>query len=268
MQRFHLIEPSSELASSGLWDEETCEEIVHPRFKKSDLDKRRHDLALPGTRLRPLAQDDRIPVILIAKQNAYTMIFPRGWAQALLHSVVYTATMLGGLEERRAQHREAGVPCFPEHFGNVCGAGKDFEASVAKEDERRWNRKPPGKRIDHPTWTPEWDKVLRLDEEESMSAKGAWLFPSSLAAHAEQVEGVINAFRSARGMALLAGGFAASAVVHVKLEVEGRGSPGRMAELHALQAEERAKWIDAVDKGADRLHDGVSQAQLVSDCES
>jgi ribonuclease P/MRP protein subunit POP1 len=227
------------------------------------LDKRRHDLALPGTRLRPLAQDDRIPVILVAKQNAFKLLFPRGWAQPLLHSVVYTATMLGGLEERRAQHREAGVPCFPEQYGNVCDAGREFEVSVAKEDERRWSRKPPGKRIDHPTWTPEWEKVLRLDEEESMSAKGVWLLPSALAAHADKAEGAVNAFRKARGMAPLPSGFSASAVVHVKLEVEGRGSPGRMAEIHALGDGERAEWIEAVCEGADRLHDGVSHAQLV-----
>lgn len=258
------VDPNPELAGSQLWDSELRESILTPTFKKADLDKRKNVLKSPGTRLRPLAQDDRIPVLLIAKDNAFSILFPRGWGQAILHSVVYTGTLVGGLEQRRNQHREAGVPCFPEHYSEVCPASMEWQVSVAKEDERRWSRKPPGKRLENPTWVPDWDKVLRLSEEQRVNGEKAWLFPPSLYDYVDKAEGAINAFRKQRGMKLLPTGLTTTGLVQVKLEVEGRGSPGRMAQIFALDQESRQNWIHAVDQGADRLNEGISAAQTVS----
>lgn len=74
----------------------------------------------------------------------------------LLQSIVYTGTLVGGLAERRSQHREAGVPCFPEHYGAVCRAGRESQRIKGGEEEARWARKPPGKR-------PEWDSLGTRD---------------------------------------------------------------------------------------------------------
>lgn len=257
------VEPSPDLASTELWDSEIRESIISPTHKKFDLDKRKNELKLPGTRLHPLAQDDRLPVLLIARDNAYTLMFPRGWGQALLHSVVYTGTLLGGLEERRNQSREAGLQCFPEHFSEVCLAAVDWQMRVAKEDERRWSRKPPGKRLENPTWVPDWDKVLSLSEEQKLNGEKAWLFPPNLYNHVEKAEGAVNAFRRQRGMKPLPEGAERTALVQVKLEVQGRGSPGRMAQIFSLDTKNRARWIKAVDQGADRLSEGTSEAQTV-----
>lgn len=98
--------------------------------------------------------------------HGFTILFPKGWSMALLPSFVYCGVKLSGAFEAEVQHREAGVPSFPEHFGSVCSAGKQYEAAKAKEAERRWLRKPPGKRtefsalsVDHP-FKPDWDKIL------------------------------------------------------------------------------------------------------------
>ncbi len=36
------LEPSGELAESGIWDEKVRGELFKPKYKKSDLDKRRN----------------------------------------------------------------------------------------------------------------------------------------------------------------------------------------------------------------------------------
>ena len=37
-----------------------------------------------------------------------------------------------------------------------------------------------------------------------------------------------------------------TAILHVRLEVLGRGSPGDMAEIRALDSEGRGVWLDAM----------------------
>lgn len=98
--------------------------------------------------------------------HGYTMLFPKGWSMALLPSFVYCGVKLTGVFEAEVQHREAGVPSFPEHYGSVCPAGARHEDAKAKEGERRWLRKPPGKRIDFTAlsvdypFKPEWGRLL------------------------------------------------------------------------------------------------------------
>lgn len=82
--------------------------------------------------------------------HGFTLLLPAGWSQYLLVAFAYAGALISGLRERQSQSREAGVPNFPEHYGSICVAGMQWEADKAKEEERRWNRKPPGKR-------PNWD---------------------------------------------------------------------------------------------------------------
>jgi len=60
---------------------------------------------------------------------------------------------------------------------------------------------------------------------------------------------LINAFRKERGMPLLAITDAPelwdTAVVHVRLEMLGRGSPGDNAIIYSLDSYERESWIKA-----------------------
>ncbi len=263
-----VSEPSGQFAKSDLWNVEDMDRLLNPTFSKADLDRRRHESGLPGTRLKPLAHDDRIPLLLVSQGDRYTIIFPRGWSQAILHSIVYTPTLLGALEERRTVAREAGFPSFPEHYGAVCKAGKEWEESVAAEDERRWRRKPPGRRIDNPIWRGDWKRVFKVSEEDDMngqtgSLQEIWVLPKCLGEYADKAEGAINAFRKQRGMTSLPV-IAGNGVVHIKLETEGRGSPGRMAEIYALDKQERKEWLEAVDKGSDRINQDIPPALKVS----
>lgn len=82
-----------------------------------------------------------------------------------------------------------------------------------------------------------------------------------------------DAFRAQRGFGPMAFGARAlydAAVVHVRLEMPGRGSPGDMAYVYALQADELREWLDAVreEKEVGRTYfggDGQGRVQTVSD---
>lgn len=182
--------------------------------------------------------------------------------------------MIGGLTERRNQYREVGVPSFPEHYGGTCRAGKDWEVNKAAEERARWEKKPPAKRpqfaalgTSHP-WTPDWVSVLgSLDEESTINgsetANSPWLVTGPIRLHIDAICNrnkapqatllkIVNAFREQRGCPALQPTIAESlystAVLHVRLEVEARGSPGDMAIIYSISAKEREAWLSAKEK--------------------
>lgn len=91
----------------------------------------------------------------------------------ILQSLIYSQCQVGGLHERRVQYREAGLPSFPEHWSGVCVAGEKWETAQADEEERRWSRKPPGKRSEWESlgttspFRPDWNSVLPVDSPDT-----------------------------------------------------------------------------------------------------
>lgn len=165
-----------------LWSETCRMQLSRPTFKKAELDERRRQAGLPGRRLTPTEHDDCVPILIVKQQvgsdedrnamfHGYSILFPKGWSMALLPSFVYCGVKLTGMFEAEVQHREAGVPSFPEHYGSICSAAIQYEDAKAKDAERRWLRQPPGKRIDflalrvdHP-FRPDWSRVLRVSSQ-------------------------------------------------------------------------------------------------------
>jgi ribonuclease P/MRP protein subunit POP1 len=294
-------QPTASLAQSSIWEATTREELLRPQFKKSDLDYRRQkvdfsllqatdtvltsQLGIPGSQLRPIAQDNRIPLLLIQRSitsptspnessHGFTVLLPRGWSMYFLSSFVYAGSMIGGLVERRNQYRECGVPSFPEHYSDTCPAGREWEEQKAKEERERWEKKPPAKRPQYSAlgtnnpWKPDWQAVLRdrtgNEEEVEMNGRTSeiqqpWLFTRPLLDHiVALVKGsepervllrLVNTFRSQRGLAILDEKLGAelysTALVQVKVEMDGRGSPGDMAIIYALEEEARGTWLEA-----------------------
>ncbi|RXK39922.1 hypothetical protein M231_02856 [Tremella mesenterica] len=184
ISRIFPFTPSPSLASTSLWNAI----LSKPRFKKSDLDRRRQLQSTPGTRLIPTDEDDKIPVMITQRSispssplhpnlalggtsedhsiHGFTLLFPSSFSMAFLLSFIYTNVKLVGLAERRAQYRECGVPHFPEHWGGTCKAGIEWEEERAKEEADWWSRRPPGKR---PEWSglgiecpfkPKWSSII------------------------------------------------------------------------------------------------------------
>lgn len=80
----------------------------------------------------------------------------------------------------------------------------------------------------------------------------------------------INFFRSQRGLSAMPSAkqieLFREAVVHVELNVLGRGSPGDMAVICGLTEEERKAWIEAYEGESDEfgLAGEISELQRVS----
>jgi len=141
-----------------------------------------HQNLVPGTKLNPLRQDDRIPVMLIQRSlesspasfdrgqgiHGWTLLFPAGWSMALLSSLIYTGTRFAGQRERRKQCFEAGAPGFPIDYptSRACEVASEQRAET---ERARWERTPPAKRPSweklgtRSPWRADWRVVLRLE---------------------------------------------------------------------------------------------------------
>lgn len=248
---------------------------------------------MPGTQLCATTSDNRIPLLIIQKTvhspftpaipgsdsrpiSGFTVLVPRGWSMYLLSSFVYAGCMIGGLVERRNQYREAGIPSFPEHYGDVCRAGRDWEAIKADEEKARWDKKPPAKRPQFSVlgttspWKADWNRVLAPPDEESLMngselTNKPWLFTGPIRPFIDVIltrkEGpsstlskIVNTYRYQRNIpdipSSASEGLYASALVHIRLEVECRGSPGDVAIIYSISAEERNQWLAAKERDA------------------
>lgn len=216
--------------------------------------------------------------------HGYTLLFPPSWSMPILSSLVYAGCLVGGLRERRTQHHEAGIPSFPEHYGRVCPAGSAWELRQAAEAKEKWTRKPPGKRVEWTSvgtsspWVPDWEQVLRLrredenidmalDEETALNGTAEsvepWLVGSPLIQYLDNLVSapepaafllkMVNAFRAQRHMAVLPDSIQSTlytqGLLHVRLDMLGRGSPGDVAVIYALGPDEREQWLRTTTRG-------------------
>src|ERR1700722_2094211 len=205
----NLTIPSSTLAHSEIWDETIRSRLGKPRYEKKDLDHRRAKVdtestcvlafhllicslqhLVPGTSLRPLRQDDRIPILLIQRSlgsspimsdsqglHGWTLIIPAGWSMAFFSSLTFTGTRVGGQRECRTQSFEAGSAYFPHDYPSTAAYYLHADANEA-EEKARWERKPPAKRPNfeklgtRSPWIPDWEVVLGIENFRKRAEEG------------------------------------------------------------------------------------------------
>ena len=139
---------------------------------------------IPGIRLNPLRQDDRIPVLLIQRSLAssssdseaihgWSLIVPAGWSMAFFNSLIFTNTRVGGQLERQTQAYEAATMYYPRDYP-FTRAYNSYALDRESTDKSAWERKPPAKRVNFEAlgtkspWRADWEVVLGLsiqDEE-------------------------------------------------------------------------------------------------------
>ncbi|GAA5912659.1 hypothetical protein JCM6882_004704 [Rhodosporidiobolus microsporus] len=210
--------PDAQVASvSSFWSVDARAKISKPRYRKQDLDARRSENLVPGTRLTPLAQDDRIPILLSQRTlssssisssssrhdplhdsalHGWTLTVPSGWGMPFWSSLVFSTPRIGGLRERSQQFYEAGAARFPEDY---VGSPASEEHETRREDDERgyWERRPPAKRPSYAKlgtvwpWRAEMGEVLKVawgaqTEEPSKAGEAkeqqdAFLVPPSVA---------------------------------------------------------------------------------------
>lgn len=251
--------PSAELAKSSLWEATTRERLLRPRFRKADLDKRRNQGGIPGVRLEATAEDNRVPIMLVRRTvgatnasdtrpfHGFTLYVPAGWGMPFWQSLVFTGSLVGGLKERSTQYLEACSPSFPEHLP-LTPAGQEYWRSLADTDHERWSRRPPAKRpnfeklgVKSP-WQPDMKLVVAGLGAEPWLLTGFLASTPTLSAIAsttspgETLATAITRYRRQSALpALEFGGLAAlaaSACILVDVQITGRGSPSKMAEIH------------------------------------
>ncbi|KAH7915836.1 ribonucleases P/MRP protein subunit POP1-domain-containing protein [Hygrophoropsis aurantiaca] len=170
--------PTSVLAQSDIWDEASQGGPKKPRYKKKDLDDRRAKNLVPGTALRALRQDDRVPVLLIQRSlestsssqqsiHGWYLIVPANWSMPFLSSLVYTGTRIAGQRERETQAFEAGTAYFPRDYP-LTPFYQTFADERELKEKEAWERKPSAKRPNfeklqtRSPWKPDWEVVLGL----------------------------------------------------------------------------------------------------------
>ncbi|KAK4054007.1 Ribonucleases P/MRP protein subunit pop1 [Microbotryomycetes sp. JL221] len=162
-----FVTPSSEIARiESFWSRSTRTKLRKPTFKKHELDERRSKNLIPGTRLTALAQDDRIPVLLIQRSLSsstssstssvqddvhalfgWTLIVPSGWGSAFWSSLVFTNTRVGGIEQIQQQDFESSRLNFPNDFIGSKLIWKQFELNQTIELKEFWKRRLKSNRI-------------------------------------------------------------------------------------------------------------------------
>jgi ribonuclease P/MRP protein subunit POP1 len=238
-------------------------------------------LGLPGDKLQPLNEDDRVPLVLIQKSlsssttpadqdaavHGYTILLPAGWAMPFWQSFVFTGSRISGLDERTTQCLEAGVPAFPECYPQT-RAGAEWRADELKERKRRWDRRPPGKRFEydvlgaHKPWELEWDVSISLSEGATIKP---WLVPEWLLQGIEastRVEStdyeaifwrVFDKCRAALGLSPLPladrQSVWDSALVQATVTIVGRGSPKDFGEIYPVGPNERDQLLGDANAG-------------------
>jgi ribonuclease P/MRP protein subunit POP1 len=137
---------------------------------------------IPGTRLDPLRQDDRIPVLLIQRSLAssssdseaihgWTLIIPAGWSMAFFNSLIFTNTRVGGQLERQTQAYEAGTMYYPRDYP-FTWAYDTYALDRESTDKGAWERKPPAKRVNFEAlgtrspWRADWEVVLGISTQD------------------------------------------------------------------------------------------------------
>lgn len=273
------------LVRSRLWLDGVRQEVNESQISQADINKRKEKNKVPGSRLPILESDPEIPVVLI-QQNAslsstvdpiacdsmsgWAFIAPVKWSLPFWHHLVYTGLRVAGQREKRNQHFECGVPCFPHDFGACTTAGKDVDIARAVDEKEYWERRPPSKRVNYdklgvswPFQAP-WEKLVLQEELASTVVDSLdvqpWLIQGkksidayiALASGTEAEDkflGFINSIQMKRCKEISFSEVSLHhAVVMVRLSMIDKGAPMRLAMIHAVRDQEEYKECQRMHK--------------------
>ncbi|KAA1088170.1 hypothetical protein PGTUg99_022195 [Puccinia graminis f. sp. tritici] len=164
-----VIQPVIRLAKCGrFWDRSQMQKKVN--FKKSDLDRRRAMLDVPGSELPRTEEDDQISILLVRVGGGWRMILPNNWTKAFFHSFIFSSARLVCLDQRAQIDFEAGRPSFPRDYPTLLPA-TELADQHGSEEARYWASKPPAKRVNFKLvqsrggeggdpFVPDWNVVI------------------------------------------------------------------------------------------------------------
>ncbi|RKP26987.1 NUC188 domain-containing protein [Syncephalis pseudoplumigaleata] len=184
-----LVQWPENVAHTTLWEADTRQSLHDGMLPEKALHHRRstpvHSYAglladgscslqmlVPGQPLAPTPSDARMPILLIHRGggqlpgpetqvgrelvNGWRLVMPKGWGNAFWKAFVFAGIRVGGLEEQRTMHLEAGLACFPYDYPGTL-AYEQWSRREAAMAQERHEKRPPAKRpnyaklrVDHP----------------------------------------------------------------------------------------------------------------------
>lgn len=214
----------------------------------------------------------------------WTLMLPPSWSMPFLASLVHTGTRAVGLAARHHQRLESRSPHFPDDYVGA-PAYVRMVTEQATAERAKWERTPKGKRINfgalgilHP-WLSNWgglvgnppsdpalsDLVPTDHSLRHSPAQKPWLFfPSDInqlvqdiarnphTSDAQAFGERLNSHRARRGIPTLENDLVLqlfdSALIHVHVDMLGRGNPHDRAILYGCESEEELRlWADAIE---------------------
>ncbi|KAJ1946003.1 Ribonucleases P/MRP protein subunit pop1, partial [Linderina pennispora] len=158
---------SQDSSDAGIWDIAQTRKDLERRVSEHQLNERRRDILVPGTKLTPDPLIDvTVPLLLIrtgpeallgspsstldseyvdSLAHGWTVLAPRGWGMPLWLSFIFAGARAQGYQERHHIAFEAGLPIFPLHWPGT-RSYDDWVGPIAHDDYLRWSRRPMAKR--------------------------------------------------------------------------------------------------------------------------
>ncbi|KAJ1658688.1 Ribonucleases P/MRP protein subunit pop1 [Dispira simplex] len=159
-----LTQWPQELAASTLWDQDANPTLLASKVSEHDLNSRRANQLVPGSKLEPTPQDAIVPVLLLQRASlggtgcnsrvlseftqGWTLIVPQGWGADFWKCLVFAGVRVGGIRDYRNNHFEAGLSCYPFDMAGNAGFTQE-QATIKTELESQYEKRPPGKRINY-----------------------------------------------------------------------------------------------------------------------
>ncbi|XDV39492.1 hypothetical protein PO909_008734 [Leuciscus waleckii] len=179
-------------SQSSLWDESIRECVTRDRLSDQELNRRRSELLVPGSRL---SSSSAVPVLLVHHAgrvcgeerrhwgSGWDLLLPKGWGMAFWVPLVYRGVRVGGLHMSVKHSQFMGQPHFPHDYPD-CPAGERFQSEQEQELLEKFKRRPPSKRtnyIKHGCLAPfccpwqqlteEWEELVSQSEETASSSR-------------------------------------------------------------------------------------------------
>ncbi|KAJ3175641.1 hypothetical protein HK101_010616 [Irineochytrium annulatum] len=153
----HLISWPTSVAPSRLWSADERTKIIEGKPTDKQINSMREKELVPTGSLMP--SFPTIPIILLQRRTAPTsvsdnmehasgwdIVVPSSYGIVLWRAFVFAGARVGGLNERRQLHYEAGTPAFPYDFPET-PAFTRWAESMGVEEKVKWERKPKAKRV-------------------------------------------------------------------------------------------------------------------------
>ncbi|XP_016140227.1 ribonucleases P/MRP protein subunit POP1 [Sinocyclocheilus grahami] len=246
-------------SQSALWDASARDRVTHNRLSEQELNRRRTELLVPGSRLSAAPQA-AVPLLLVHQGgrvrgeerlhwgSGWDLLLPKGWGMAFWVPLVYRGVRVGGLHMSVKHSQFMGQPHFPHDYPD-CPAGQRFQSEQEAELLQKFKRRPPSKRtnyIKHGCLAPfrcpwqqlmeEWEELLNMSAETTGSCRtgpftvlrslkalrrlSAWSHPSSRRSSSALTHATAAALQKE----------CRASLVWVRLRLLGKGQPA----LHAM----------------------------------